>query len=341
MMMSTFRDTTNVTRHPVFWFNDGSVVFRVQDHAFKVHRTLLSRHSRFFAYSDHAHVPTSTNLNVASDLEYEIHIVVDPSRRVQVKDVEVLLEHFYHDAPLFSEVRFPRLAAVLRVSSPLQLDFPSIHALARERLNSIFPSPVLPLFRPEDPEEALALAKEYEIPSMQKALYYHFVTSSDAHLDDEATLELGPTPLPSDPETVEAPEHLGPDPNAHAQHASRRPLSLTDAKLCTRLMTRLIDHFTPILFTPPATPHMACTDVFADTWMALVIQPAIENDGVYKPLETLEGMKNTDWEKKGLCRGCVKEKEEEWTREQRVIWGAMDGWLGLGVEGSDVGTGIY
>lgn len=94
-------------------------------------------------------------------------------------------------------------------------------------------------------------------------------------------------------------------------------------------MTSLIDYFTPILFTPPATPHMACTDVFADTWMPLVIQPAIENDGVYKPLETLEEMKDIDWTKHGLCESCVREKYEEWTEEQGNIWLAMDKWLGL------------
>lgn len=94
-------------------------------------------------------------------------------------------------------------------------------------------------------------------------------------------------------------------------------------------MTELINHFTPILFTPAATPHMACTDVFADVWMPLVIQPALEDDGVYKPLETLERIRNVDWRKHGLCEDCVKEKREEWREEQENIWKLMDGWLGL------------
>ena len=95
------------------------------------------------------------------------------------------------------------------------------------------------------------------------------------------------------------------------------------------LMTRFIEHFTPILFTPAATPHMACTDVFADSWMKLVIQPALDNDGVYKPLETLERMKNIDWDKEGLCPSCVVEKREEWSEEQRTVWRLMDTWLEL------------
>ena len=102
-----------------------------------------------------------------------------------------------------------------------------------------------------------------------------------------------------------------------------------DAEICMTLMTRFIEHFTPILFTPAATPHMACTDVFADSWMRLVIQPALNDNGVYKPLETLERMKSIDWAKEGLCPSCVVEKREEWTEEQRTVWSLMDGWLEL------------
>jgi hypothetical protein len=96
-----------------------------------------------------------------------------------------------------------------------------------------------------------------------------------------------------------------------------------------RLMTHLIEHFTPTLFTPPATSHMACTDVFADLWMNLVIQPAIHDDGVYKPLETLERIKCIDWAAAGLCSPCAVEKNEEWTGEQELIWNLIDQWLDL------------
>lgn len=101
-----------------------------------------------------------------------------------------------------------------------------------------------------------------------------------------------------------------------------------DRNMCKKLMNQIIDHFTPILFTPPSTAHMACTDVFADTWMMLVIQPALENGGVYKPLETLELIRSIKWEEHGLCALCVVEKREEWAREQSIVWDRMDDWLG-------------
>jgi hypothetical protein len=94
-------------------------------------------------------------------------------------------------------------------------------------------------------------------------------------------------------------------------------------------MNQLIDHFTPILFTPATTPHMACTDVFADKWMTLVIQPSLDCGGVYKPLETLQKMAEIDWAKEGLCIACVEEKKAEWKLEQERVWKNMDKWLGL------------
>lgn len=69
---------------------------------------------------------------------------------------------------------------------------------------------------------------------------------------------------------------------------------------------------------------MTCTDVFADTWMPLVISPAIENDGVYKPIETLERMKQIDWASHGLCGACVAEKYEEWSEEQENVWALVE-----------------
>jgi hypothetical protein len=83
-------------QHPIFWFDDGSVVVRVQNHLFKVHRSLLSRHSNFFAHCDAVTKTLDDTIreDLVSDCDY---IVVDLDRRVLAQDVEVLLEHLYHD----------------------------------------------------------------------------------------------------------------------------------------------------------------------------------------------------------------------------------------------------
>lgn len=158
---------------------------------------------------------------------------------------------------------------------------------------------------------------------MRKFLYYDLMISPDADPEIET---VPPNNIITKAETTNS-ATLESDPSKSGLHTHHDPLSQIDAKLCEHLMFRIIEHFTPILFTPPATSHMACTDVFADTWMTLVIQPALENDGVYKPLESLEQLKDIDWAKEGLCPSCVMEKLEEWTEEQRYIWKAMDKWL--------------
>lgn len=38
-----------VERHPDLWFDDGSIIFKAENMMFKVHRSLLSSYSTFFA----------------------------------------------------------------------------------------------------------------------------------------------------------------------------------------------------------------------------------------------------------------------------------------------------
>lgn len=61
--------------------------------------------------------------------------------------------------------------------------------------------------------------------------------------------------------------------------------------------------------------------------MPLVISPAIEDSAMGKPLQRLEAMKNVEWKRYGLCEACVKDKIDEWTEEQIVVWGLVDGWI--------------
>ena len=46
-------DTTDTlsppTQHPDFWFYDGSIILSVHNTLFRVHQTILSNHSEFFA----------------------------------------------------------------------------------------------------------------------------------------------------------------------------------------------------------------------------------------------------------------------------------------------------
>ena len=114
----------------------------------------------------------------------------------------------------------------------------------------------------------------------------------------------------------------------HANGTTSHPeLSPDISARCDALLEQLVAHFTPILFTVATAGHMACTDVLAEKWMPLVIQTALEDNGLCRPLETLERIIAIDWENEGLCAECVKEKREEWRGVQRDVWARMDEWL--------------
>lgn len=74
---------------------------------------------------------------------------------------------------------------------------------------------------------------------------------------------------------------------------------------------------------------MPCTDVFAEMWMPLVIQPALINSGLCRPIETLKEIIDLDWDSHGVCESCVVDKREEWRAEQRTMWVKLDDWIGL------------
>ncbi|KAJ6531883.1 hypothetical protein B0H19DRAFT_1189089 [Mycena capillaripes] len=331
------------SRYSSFWFDDGSLVLRVENVMFKVHRTLLTRHSPFILSLDSVKFRNghSDTTSTSDWLECE-YIEIDPARKVSALDLEALLQHLYHDMPLSPESPFPQIASIIRVSSPGQLHFSRIHEIALRYFGDLFPSGPVPFIHPQHLEEALALSTSFNVTSIQKGLLYSLVTSTNFDTEDtekaEEDLNSSDRGL-LQPEKPDVQGNTDPLNGSDAalqfavadspSGAHKYVLSPLDSQRCMRLMTHFIEHFSPILFTPPATPHMACTDVFADTWMTLVIKPAIDDEGVYKPLETLERIKHVDWAKAGLCSACVLEKNAEWTEEQETIWRLMDQWLGL------------
>ena len=177
----------------------------------------------------------------------------------------------------------------------------------------MFPSGPRPFVHPDCLEEALELASEYNIPvsdlcgdsspklmqeelQIRKGVLYSLVTTSNFDTETEDTTNLSThAALPA-----QVPNSTPAAPILVRGHV----LSASDARTCRGLMKGIMEHFTPILFTPTTTSHMACTDVFAETWMQLVIQPAIENDGVYKPLETLQKVIDIRSEERRVGKEC-------------------------------------
>jgi hypothetical protein len=204
--------------------------------------------------------------------------------------------------------------------------------VAKEAFAARYPRELALDYRPTNTLQALALANEYRLlqvsavhsyattsphactmcSKVRKALLYSIIISDDYSFHGT---EGGMEPIKPDAESE------------IAIIRTQQNVFDADAERCSALMNKLIEHFTPVLFTPVTTPHLTCTDVFADTWSSLIAEPAIINDWLIRPLETLERMKNIDWQEHGLCASCTMTQRKEWTAEQHAIWNMTDGWL--------------
>lgn len=86
---SDSEDSSDYQRHPDLWFDDGSVVLKVQKTMFKVHRTLLSSHSIVFADMFSVPQPAARDQiegcpvvdvpDAANDFTYLLTAIYDPT----------------------------------------------------------------------------------------------------------------------------------------------------------------------------------------------------------------------------------------------------------------------
>lgn len=84
--------TSRARPHPKLWFEDGSLLLRAQDDLYKVHRTLLHRHSSILPS-----LTSSIDRHGDSASTSDGTPIVDVPEGVQSGDLEMLLEHLYHD----------------------------------------------------------------------------------------------------------------------------------------------------------------------------------------------------------------------------------------------------
>lgn len=233
--------------------------------------------------------------------------------------------------PVQSDGTLARLSSILRVTSEHQLNFPDIHKLARDTFQSLYPRTLRNLSHSQNADQALQLAVQYQMYPVCIAQYHTAVLVPNAHYHLQIQKVLFYTVathlhFEEDNEEASVAKDSEADP-ALSPSATSLPPDIV--RRCKALLDDVINHFTPILFTVATAGHMQCTDTLAETWMPLVIQPALENNGLCRPIETLQAIIDLDWGKHGLCMECVANKREEWKGEQEIVWNKLDDWLGL------------
>ncbi|TDL21472.1 hypothetical protein BD410DRAFT_789578 [Rickenella mellea] len=325
--------------HRKYWLDDGSLVVKLGNDLFKVHRSVLVRQSPSFypslrrlttndepPPSDGRGIEKSKTFDTETSNDAERVLIdntpvfsVNPQMTITTRDFEALLTYLYRDIPLNASANdsFHDVYHLLRASSPQTCNFPEAYAWAVQLWSDMFAAhPLTTEFGTwKNLHDALAISSDLRLKTVEKALFYAIVVSPDIHLEVPSSAET-----PSDAQIPHSSDLIA---SSHTQ------LSRRDYQRCSQLMHIIINHFTPMLFQPQTAGHMQCTDVLADRWMPLVVQPALANDGVYKPLETLRSMANIDWANEGLCESCISEKRKEWKEDAIDIWDRMDEWIEL------------
>lgn len=82
-----------------YWLEDGSLIVMGHYSLFKVHKTLLFRHSPTIAkWADRGHLELSKlGDHLIPQLAGCVHVIVPDDIRLRDEDLEALLEHLYHD----------------------------------------------------------------------------------------------------------------------------------------------------------------------------------------------------------------------------------------------------
>lgn len=104
--MSNHVPPSRSKQHPTYWFDDGLIVVNVPDNesdsdiSFKLHGSLISRHSAYFrrVLLEHAGDCSGAPSPCAQAATTIVRtIAIPPALGVQVADFVALLGHLYHD----------------------------------------------------------------------------------------------------------------------------------------------------------------------------------------------------------------------------------------------------
>ncbi|CAA7266016.1 unnamed protein product [Cyclocybe aegerita] len=177
-----------VQRSEKFWIEDGNVILHVEDTQFRVHRSMLTRHSTIF--KDVFSVPPPSS-EQARDPVLEGCPVVKLSDRAG--DMEQILSIFYDNASfldLREDIPIGRLAAMLRLGKKYDIAYLRDEALKRFR--SEFPTtleafdasygdtrgPSIDYDSPSDLDDIstiICLSQEHGLPSIMPAACFNLV----------------------------------------------------------------------------------------------------------------------------------------------------------------------
>ncbi|KAI0795988.1 hypothetical protein C8Q75DRAFT_730140 [Abortiporus biennis] len=316
------------SKHPEYWLLDGSVVLRVENVLFRLHRSTLSQLSSYFKeLFEDADTAVEDVEDSDSGQERMEGRPVFTLHDVTVRDFERLWKAtttaigFVYKRPSFSE-----LASILRASRALS--FTLLDEYATTTLRQMWPSDLANLSSDRSPyaSESIVLARKCNMPEILKRAFYELLRSSGLGQKEE-----------DDPESLDE---------------ETEEISKEDMKMLIRARERLVLQW---LMTASSPPKWSCpleeqqpdqlavernNDAFAKCkesrqnfaaiWQKQVFEGGIFEEYLYDALCGLQKLIDIDWQHLGFCEGCVRSWKDGWGKDRTRIWELLDLWLELG-----------
>ncbi|KAG6891551.1 hypothetical protein C0992_004409 [Termitomyces sp. T32_za158] len=202
-------------RHADIWFHDGSVICRAERTLFKVHMSVLERHSAFFRDMFSMPQPrTGTDVISNQGMQDDIEELPIVDLHDTAEDVGNLLTAVY-DGPVFGnndQEDFRVVSGVLRLSTKYLID--SLRAKALTHLNKAWPASLKEWDAREDlarthetdltnsshpyphPIAVINLAREVDAPSLLPAAFYDLSRYAFSHIFEPTEEDKTYRPLP-------------------------------------------------------------------------------------------------------------------------------------------------
>ncbi|KAI9450148.1 hypothetical protein BJY52DRAFT_201777 [Lactarius psammicola] len=309
--------------HPDFWHPDGSVVVEAENTKFKLHQSMLQRHSAYFASLFQKKGMPSQGGRAYLEVEVDerspnAHIPVYRVSETTAEDFAALLTVIEEPMKYTDEAPpMPILAGVLR--SARALSFDAQRKWAERVFERMWPATLDAVTDKVIPHAsaALALARTYGIHSVRKRASYELLRMPALGQSTAATASDADSDVPP--------------------HADLLRLLHAREQLClfwTEVAGKAPTEFPCLRSTENDRVPCAMTggDRVHARWAELVHASGVFAQRMLDPLMGLQDLVDMPWRDEGFCKKCVAARANEWTELRKKLWSDLDVWLELTTE---------
>ncbi|KDQ10146.1 hypothetical protein BOTBODRAFT_36433 [Botryobasidium botryosum FD-172 SS1] len=347
------RAKTDGIRHEEFWFDDGNVVVRVQDHLFRVHSSILKRESSYFSEL------FSRDNGEDDEAKVDGCEVFDLGPHGKKKYFTALLDGLYGNLFRMTNRRpsFFTLACLLRAAH--QWDVPSCKAWAISQFEKRWPATIESAIAESDIDEyvskLIVLLRDCNLDiTLLKLAFYCLARLPGLGIDAENECQPNPPASPvkdedagsdeeDDGEEDEELEDEEPEDYDHEMvewGSIDGMISREDIALAFRTVVYRTNEWRNLSCTAPQFPFLSdgskhkhskndCKYHFGKVWSRTIREAQFAELGWMDPLVFLDSISSIRWADHGICASCVTQCKASWKGEQVRIWEGLDEELGL------------